>query len=462
MDSSPPSPATDRTRSTLLVCTAALLLVGLSLQLLLWSRQWLYGDQYALLLSAIRYLDSGQLAPFTKEMSGGGRIVGGLLQILIAWPLRIWADFRAPALAMGLTQVGAVAVLIAVLGAAYDRRFVVFFVAVYWLSPWRLYHAGALWEPGFLFLPAALHMAAAWLLRAPPDGTPPGGNRLAVNGKGPEAAHSTATAIGASLLLGVVLAATLQLHASFIVLVVATALLWQRGLIRINVFGLVAGALAGGVSLAPTVAAIFDGEMPEVAPAIDQRVALPVLMLSNVGKAVMYWVRMGSADIGRRVRQTAWLSDTPAGTEAAVWLPSALVVAVSLLSMVSVLIALDANRRYFRRAAISGRAGADWVRRYALVMLGAVVVAAALSPVPLQGWHLVIALHAASIPTAVWLERAFARGGAQRVLGAVLVVLLVATSLLVGLGHPTYLRPDAAHEALQDLPEELRPLISPR
>jgi hypothetical protein len=457
MDVSPPGPAAERTQSTLLVCMAALLLTGFGLQLLLWSRQWVYGDQYALLLSAIRYLGSGELAPFTKEMSGGGRIVGGLLQILIAWPLRLWADFRAPALAMGLTQVGAVAVLMAVLGAAYDRRFVVFFLAAYWLSPWRLYHAGALWEPGFLFLPAALHMAAAWLLRAPPDG-----NRLEVNGNGREAAHGTATTIGASLLLGMVLVATSQLHASFVVLVVATALLWRQGLIRINFFGFVAGAIAGGLSLAPTVAAILDGEMPEVAPAIDQRVALPVLIVSNVGKAVMYWFRMGSADIGRRLRQTAWLSDTPAGTEAAVWLPSSLVVAVSLLSIVSVLIALDANRRYFRRDAISGRAGADWVRRYALVMLGAVAVLAAVSPVPLQGWHVVIALHAASIPTAAWLDRAFARGGAQRVLGAVLIVLLAATSLLVGLGHPTYLRPDAVHEALQDLPEELRPLISPR
>ena len=244
--------------------------------------------------------------------------------------------------------------------------------------------------------------------------------------------------------------------------VVATALLWWRGLVRINFFGFVAGAVAGGLSLAPTVAAIFAGEMPEVAPAIDQRVALPVLIVSNVGKAVTYWFRMGSADIGRRVWQTAWLSDTPAGTAAAVWLPAALVVAVSVLSTGSVLIALDGSRRYFRRAALSGRPGADWVRRYALVMFGALAVSAAVSPVPVQGWHMVIALHAASIPTAAWLEGAFARGGVQRVLGGVLIALLAATSLIVGLGHPTYLRPDAAHEELQDLPEELRPLISPR
>ena len=241
MDSPPPSPVADRTQSTLLVCIAVLLLAGFGLQLLLWSRQWLYGDQYALLLSAIRYLDSGELAPFTKEMSGGGRIVGGLRQILNAWPLSLWADFRAPALAMGLTQVGAVAVLMAVLSAAYDRRFVVFFLAAYWLSPWRLYHAGALWEPGFLFLPAALHMAAAWLLRAPPDG-----NRLEVNGNVRQAAHGTAPAIGASLLLGVALVATPQLHAAFVVPVVATALLGWRGLIRCNFFGFVAGRRAVG------------------------------------------------------------------------------------------------------------------------------------------------------------------------------------------------------------------------
>ena len=98
-----------------------------------------------------------------------------------------------------------------------------------------------------------------------------------------------------------------------------------------------------------------------------------MLIVSNAGKGVVYWLRMGSADIGRRLRQTAWLGDTPAGTEAAVPLPSALVAAVAVLSVCSVLIVLYANWRYLARG--GGRRlgpGAVWLRSYALVMLAAV------------------------------------------------------------------------------------------
>ena len=139
------------------------------MQVFLWSHQWIYGDQYALLTPAVQYLETGELVPFSKMMSGGGRIPGTLLQRMIAAPLRAWADFRAPSVAMGLSQLVAVAMLMLVVGAAHGRRFAAFFVAVYWLSPWRLYHSGFLWEPGFVLLPAALHGASGRSADERPD-----------------------------------------------------------------------------------------------------------------------------------------------------------------------------------------------------------------------------------------------------------------------------------------------------
>lgn len=197
-------------RSTLYVSTGALLALGLALQILLWSRQWIYGDQYALLTPAVEYLATGELSPFSKRMSGGGRIPGTLLQVVVATPLRLWADFRAPALAMGLTQVVAVAILLTVGVAAYGRRFAPAFAAVYWLSPWRLYHAGFLWEPGFLLLPAALHLGCCWLLRNPLD-----------DAEQAVPVSNSTTRIVASFGLGAILLATLQIHASFLVLALA-------------------------------------------------------------------------------------------------------------------------------------------------------------------------------------------------------------------------------------------------
>ncbi len=427
--------------------TGLLLALGFALQMLLWSRQWIYGDQYALLTPAVEYLANGELAPFSKGMSGGGRIPGTLLQILIATPLRIWPDFRAPALAMGLSQLAAVLVLLGVGVAAYGRRFAPAFAAVYWLSPWRLYHAAFLWEPGLLLFPAALHAGCCWMLRCP------------VGERHADGYKSSSTAIvAASFALGATLVATLQVHASFVVLAIATAFLMWRRFIRPHAAALVGGAAAGGLTLVPTAIAFANGDLPRLAPRIDDRVALPLLVVSNAAKAAAYWFRMGSADIGRRLRQTIWLDTAPAGAEAPVHLPSTMVNAVVLLSAATVLVAVYANWRFYGRA---GGNGADWLRQYCLVMFVSVVLAGALSPVPVQGWHVLIALHAACIPTALWVAQALDARGRARVLAVAFVALLAVTSVLVGLGHPTYLRPDAAQVMRQNIPELLRPLIPP-
>ncbi len=446
--------------SPIVISTTVLLAVGLSLQVLLWSRQWIYGDQYALLTPAVEYLATGELAPFSKGMSGGGRIPGTLLQWAIATPLRLWQDFRAPAMAMGISQLAAMLVLLAVGVSAYGRRFAPALVAVFWLTPWRLYHAGFLWEPGFLLLPAALHLGCCWLLR-PTSSTEneSGGNAQSIAGDESGArAQSAGIVVAASFGLGAILPMTLQIHASFLVLLLATGLLAWRGRVRPRLGALAAGTAAGSLTLVPTLTALASGELPRIAPQIDDRVALPLLVVSNAGKAAAYWFRMGSADIGRRLRQTIWLDGPPAGIEEPQLLPSALLGIVVVLSTASILIALHANGRYFLRPDASTN---SWLRSYTLTMFAALTLAGALSPVPVQGWHVLIALHAACIPTAWWVAQAVRHGGAQRILAGVFVALLLATSVLVGLGHPTYLRPDEETVARQNIPSGLRHLIPP-
>ena len=463
MDASRDKTAAASTDSKLALSLAALLALGLCLQVFLWSRHWIYGDQYALLTPAMEYVLSGELAPVSKGMSGGGRIPGTLLQLLVGIPLRLWEDYRAPALAVGLSQVMAVTLLVSTLIAALGTRFAAFFVAVYWLSPWRLYHAGFLWEPGFVLLPAALHMGCCWLLRS---GTQASGEPAVAASR--LTGHSPDVRLAASLGLGVVMVATLQIHASFLVLVVATAILMGTRRIRVQPVGAAAGAVLAGLTLVPTVLALASNELPRVVPEIDRRVALPVLVVSNAGKAFAYWLRLGSADIGRRLRQTAWLSEPPPGTEPGLALPSLLVASVAVLTVASVIVAVYATWRYWRSgvprstaaepSAVDAQVG--WVRAYVLTVLAAVLITAAISPVPIHGWHMVIALHAACIPVATWLQEAFDQRGARRGLVVGFVALLVITTVLIGLGHPMYMRPDELHIQRQDIPEILRPLVA--
>ncbi len=417
---------------------ATILFAGAALQTLLWSRQWIYGDQYALLLSGIGVLETGDLPPFAKTMSGGGRVPGALLPLLVAAPLQVWADYRAPGLLIGLSHVAAVAILSACIGRTLGARFLAAYLAVYWLSPWRLYHAGFIWEPAYVFLPAALHLASAYHLRERP--------------------HP-----GWSLLHGATLTLTLQLHASFLVLALLTAGLAAVRRIRLDIRGFVPGVLAGGLTLLPTAQAFVAGNLPQILPGRTDELSRVLIALVNLPKTLAYWWRLGSLYIGRRLEQTVFADAEAAASGAFVSGVTSVAIA---LSTISVAVAVFASWRYFRRHPsvdpddADGTSAAEWLRAYAGWCLAALCAAATLSPVPVQGWHVVIAFHAACIPVAAWLHAAFrARSSLLRATAASFIVLEVVVVLLLAFGHPMY-RPVSGEALLrQDLPEAVRALI---
>ncbi len=82
----------------------------------------------------------GQIAPFAKIMSGGGVIPGSLLQFLVGLPLALWFDYRSPALLVILFHLAAGLLLWRLMERAFGQRFAAVYLAIYWLSPWRLYH----------------------------------------------------------------------------------------------------------------------------------------------------------------------------------------------------------------------------------------------------------------------------------------------------------------------------------
>ena len=416
---------------------AAILCAGAALQVLLWSRQWIYGDQYALLLAGIGVLETGDLPPFAKTMSGGGRVPGALLPLLVAAPLQVWADYRAPGLLIGLSHVAAAAVLAVCIGRALGARFLAAYLAVYWLSPWRLYHAGFIWEPAYVFLPAALHLASAYHLRERP--------------------HA-----GWSLLHAANLTLALQLHGSFLVLALLTAGLAAVRRIRLDVRGCVLGVLAGALTLIPTAQAFVAGTLPQILPGRTDELSRALIALVNLPKTLAYWWRLGSLYIGRRLEQTIYADPEAAASAFAAGTTS---VAIAL-STASVAVAVFASWRYFRRHPSCepddpGRtAAAEWLRAYAGWCLAALCAAATLSPVPVQGWHVVIAFHAACLPVAAWMLAAFrSRSRLPRAAAATLIVAQVVVVLLLAFGHPMY-RPVSGDALVrQDLPDAVRPLI---
>jgi hypothetical protein len=412
--------------------------VGAALQFILWSRQWLAEDQIILLSLGLEFAEGGGLASFGKGMSGGGNIPGALLQLLIGISLRLWPDFRSPALLIGITHLVAVAVLGVTLAKSLGMRTTVFFLAIYWLSPWRLYHAGFLWEPGFVFLPAAVHLASSYRLRDRP--------RFLAS---------------AALVAAIVM--TMQIHASFLVLIVSTAILLWKKKVRLNLKGALLGLIAGSLTLIPTAVSFVRGDLPRLAPARWEYLPPVVQEISNVFKGLLYWFRLGSLDIGRRIRHVAGTVEAELGDSALGSILAAGVGVLAAVAMASIVISVVASWGYFRRSSedegpSDGRP--SWIRFYALSFLLSVGIASLLAPVPVQGWHVVIALHAACIPVAFWLERNLLGQRAWlRTAAASFIVLQVVITLAIGFGNPTYVRASEPLEAEEAIPEELQRLF---
>ena len=485
----------------------AILCVGAALQVLLWSRQGIANDQSQVLLSGIEVLATGDLPPVVKPTSGGGHLPGALLRILVAGPLAIWPDYRAPGLLTGLSHLAAAAVLSICIGRALGARFMAAWLAVYWLSPWRLAYGNLVWEPAYVFLPAALHLASAYRLRERP--------------------HP-----GWSLLHAATLTAGMQLHFSCFVLLVLTALLAAARRVHLHVRGALLGVLAGGLTLIPTAQALIAGDLARIPPAATGELPRVLVGLMNLTKSLAYPFILGSPHM------EWWLKNAASSAETA--FARGLISVVTAATALSVGLVLFATWRWFRRrppgdpdrrgspadwmrayagwclaalcaaaalspvqwattladlaairpvsviiaattasAALAALASwfwfqrrpprepdapdhrgspADWMRAYAGWCLAALCAAAALSPVLLKNEHVVIALHAACLPVADWMARAFSSPSVlTRAAAAAFVTLSVVVVLLLAFGDSRY--QPAADSLDRRFPPAVRALV---
>jgi hypothetical protein len=417
-----------------LLRAAVLLLTGVFIQAWLSARSGIGGDQFVLFDLGLDYLEEGALSAVGKGMSGGGFIPGSLLQLLIGLPFSIWLDYRSPLVLVGLFHLAAGVLSLVVLRQAAGERAALIYLVLWWLSPWRLYHSGILWEPVYVILPAALHLWSCWSLR--------------------ERAGVLASAV-----LAATLATTFQLHGSFLILVILTVILLVRRLIRIRWEGALIGAAAGSLTLLPTAAAFLEGRLPSPAPT-DSFLGYGLVTAVPLLRGFLYWFRLGSLDVGGRLTKVIffdgeWAAQEPLGQ--AVRGGAGLVV---VLALASILLAVAATWWYFRRGGrVEGKSGGwRWLRGYCLCAFAALMASCALSPVTIQSWHVLIALPAACLPVAMWIDDLW-RPRQRWLLGVLVLFLLLRLPeiLLIGLGHEAYRVDPLIADRLQPRQQKLLP-----
>ena len=366
--------------------------------------RWL-GDQIQLLEPAAEFVREGTLPAWSKRSSGGGFIPGGLLPFLIGAPLIVVPDYKSASFVLILADLLAVLLLVHVMVSARGWRFAAIFLSIFWLSPWRLFHSGFLWEPAFLFLPAAAHLWASWRQRE-------------------------SASLGSSFVLGWVLSSVIQLHLSGFILWLGTAFLYASRSLRIRVVGLLAGLGVGGLTLIPLIGSLIQGDPLRLPSTDDSAEIYWVEAPLRILRAAIYWLRLGSGDLGRRLTESSSRFFEMESMTDFVFLASAL----------TAIVACVANFSVWRQSGQSHFSSDQrFLARYSGFMLTSMLVAAMLSPVSPQGWHLLIVLVAACVPIAIWIDSPrLPRSSWVRTLIIVFVFLRIPIILLVGSRHPFY------------------------
>ena len=407
------------------------------MQIWFWLRSvWIYLDQVALYELGMTLVRDGELLPFGKFSTGGTLVPGVVLELLVGLPLLGWLDLRASTLVLVLFHLVAALIISWVVVKDFGWRFATLYLVVFWLSPWRLFHSAFLWETNYLLLPAAAHLVSCRALR-------------------------NEARFGASALLAATIVLTAQIHGSVLILAIACLILLIRHRLRLNIAGVALGTVLGSISLVPTILALAGGIS---LPTQSDSAAGLITRLNSVEKALLYWFRLGSMDVGRRFRQSMFCTEPGAGDTVPQPFLCGMVELTQILALASVLVAVVAGWWLLRRSrARQDDGGAPstlvWYREYAIAMFLAVLLAALLSPVLIQGWHVLIALPIACFPVAAWIAHRWPTAGSSlRAIIALFLLWHIPASLLL-LGHPMYAKPTSAELPRHIAPPELRVLL---
>lgn len=400
---------------------------GLGLAALMVARSQVGGDQLNLLARGWLLAARRQMVWFGNPLSTGGKAPGGITSLLVGLPLLLWRDHRAATAAVALCHLAAFLVLDRTLARIVSPWERLAFALLYWLSPWQLYFGTFLWNPNYLFLGGAVHLATAWRLRRAPG-------------------------LAATLLHAATLVLGMQIHPSFLLLATASALLWWRGWLRPHAGGAALGAALGALPLLPWAWEVIahPAMLAEVHKGFPGRG-----LLFSLPRGILYWLRYSSLSLAGR---SGLFDFTEAFGAAADRRLSPFFRALTEgVGPATVALPLLANlwlwRRWRRRArpreaprlprlphlraTASDRA---WLQGYVVLVFVAAAVVYAVSPTTMMYWQGLSLFHAAVLPLTLYAGLLLRTRRAARVLAgaAAYAVLEVVLALGIAFGTPDY------------------------
>jgi hypothetical protein len=192
-----------------------------------------------------------------------------------------------------------------------------------------------------------------------------------------------------------------QLHASFVILLFASAILVFRRTMRIDWRGALAGAGVVALSFWPWLRAVASGEHG-ILPGSEGFPLRGLIYLFPLLRGWLYWLRYGSLYLPRDVVRLDFVDLLGARWSSLVARPLELGLAV--LTPLTIRLAHLGERaapaplRIRLRRRPRGLGPRGWLREYTVVALLAATISFALAPTTVMAWQALIVLHAAVLP----------------------------------------------------------------
>lgn len=376
------------------------LLLGAVLAVWYACQQVVQGDQLQMIHNGYMGAYHGVWHNVGNASSVVGNVPGSLLAWLVGGPLLVWDSPYAPMAFLLLVRLVGFLLLDNVIRQVFDDRTQVrlIFLALCWLNPWFLFDS-LLYNPSYLIFCVGLHLWSAWRLRESPAFLP-------------------------SFLHVLSIGLAMQLHFSWPVLVFLSGYLFYRGVLRLNLWGMLLAIVLIGLTLFPYLQQLLAN--PDLVlnadPAASERyIGWGGVHVYPVLKAAFYWLRYGSwAFPGQLFNHTefSWLPIVTLQWVSIVsWrvLLSLLAVLTMVVSLVANIYAFKLIKSHLRRRASHAPSAEHWLLLYVFGAWMAAMLSAALAPIVFNYWHLSVIFPIALIPVLFWLVKVFWRGAEKTI-----------------------------------------------
>lgn len=391
--------------------------LGLSIGLLMVANSQLSGDQVQLLNLGWQLAHNHVWLPYGMITSAGGFSPGGLSGALVAAPLYLWHDYRAPALFILMMHAAAFVLLVHALKPALSEQGRFLLLVLLWLSPWHLYFAAHIWDANFMYVFTVLHLVTAQRMARQRD---------------------FATTAAHVLLLGL----SLQVHTSGFILCFLSVLLFASGRLKVSWTGFAVGVAACLASLVPWFLAVRENAA--LMPGGKGFVLRGLVYVFPLLRGILYWLKVSSLSFVARMYD---LDFTPLLGATVGPLVSGLAKLIATVAGVSLILTLWLQWRFFRNAwrrslgRVRGTPGPRaWLRSYVMATGVAALICFALSPTTIMFWQLFVALPASALAMVLAAEVLFRsrwRRSAQRIAGGWAALSLIVV-LAQAVASPMY------------------------